>query len=75
MNITLHCDRCHKKIDGIDEVLFLRHDTVSAWYAVSLNRTANQIVSDGENTILCETCRDEFYSFIKHRELICDDNT
>jgi hypothetical protein len=73
MNIVLHCDRCNKKIDGIDEVLFLRHDTVSAWYATSLNRTATQIVADGENTILCEACRDEFYNFIKHKELIDDD--
>lgn len=72
MRITLHCDRCNKNIDGIDKALFLRHDTVSAWYATSLNRTATQIVADGENTILCKTCRDEFYNFIKHKELIDD---
>lgn len=68
MSMVVYCDKCNAEINSIDQPLLIRHDIITAWYLTSLNRNAIQMLSDGENVVLCEKCRSKFYKFIKYED-------
>lgn len=68
MSMVIYCDKCNAEINSIDQPLLIRYDTITAWYLTDLNHNASQMLSDGENVVLCEKCRGEFYKYIKYGE-------
>ena len=68
MSMEIYCDKCNAEIKSIDQPLLIRHDTVTAWCLTNLTRNASQMLESGENVVLCEKCRDEFYKFIKYED-------
>lgn len=53
------------KLSGLDDAYLLRHDRVVAWSLINLERTASGLLSDGDNTILCENCMSAFTDFME----------
>lgn len=65
MALSLKCDRCSCELSGLDDAYLLRHDRVGAWSLTNLERTALGLLSDGDNTILCEDCMSDFADFME----------
>lgn len=65
MSFETYCDKCKDKISAADRALLIRHDSITAYYLTTLTRNACEILSHGDNVVLCTKCRDDFYSYIK----------
>lgn len=64
MSVILHCDRCGKEINSVDEAMIINHDTCTAWMLQTLKYTAMSLLSDADNDILCEQCTEDFKKFM-----------
>lgn len=65
MSFETYCDKCKDKLHATDQALLIRYDSVTAYYLTTLTRNACEMLSHGDNVILCPKCREDFYSYIK----------
>ena len=64
MGLLVRCDRCNCDLSGLDDAYLLRHGRLGAWSLATLSRTALTLLSDGDNTILCEECMNGFMNYL-----------
>ena len=64
MGLSVCCDRCYCEIESADTAYLLRYDSVGVWSIKNQNRTALQLLSDGENIILCEKCMNGLQNYL-----------
>lgn len=62
--IDIRCDKCNAPITGLDDVMLIRYDTMGVYGIKNLSRSASQLLSDGENAMLCEKCGRAFKEFL-----------
>ena len=68
MALLVRCDRCDCELSGVTTAYLLRYDDVCAWNLTTQNRTATNLLADGDNVILCDRCMDKFTEFLNNYE-------
>lgn len=64
MALLVRCDRCYCELSGLDTAYLLRYSDAGACFFTSQNRTALQLLDDGENIILCEKCMNGLQNYL-----------
>lgn len=64
MGLLVICDRCYRELSGLDDTYLLRYERHGAFALKSLTRTALNLVSDGDNTILCMDCMNGLMNYL-----------
>ena len=64
MGLLVICDRCYRELSGLEDTYLLRYERHGAFALKSLTRTALNLVSDGDNTILCMDCMNGLMNYL-----------